>query len=231
MAICSSDDRNNAASAPLGTDREQYTHALEQLIDVVQQLSLAQNIQEIVDITSQAARMLTDASGATLVLRDGEMGYYGKEDAISPRWKEKLLPIGHCIERWCMKHHQTIAISDTIADERIPPDVCESNIVKSLVMVPIRQFKPIGTIGNYWETTHMATAEEIKLLQLLADSTSIAIDKVQIRAAPCRSASPRPPSCRRKPSTTSRVSSFDDGNGPTNLPPAQFNGRFANNCQ
>ncbi len=47
-------------------------------------------------------------------------------------------------------------------------------------MVPIRQQAPVGSIGNYWATPHLASAGEVFLLQALADSTSVAIENVGI---------------------------------------------------
>jgi diguanylate cyclase (GGDEF)-like protein len=49
-------------------------------------------------------------------------------------------------------------------------------------MVPIRTLDPIGAIGNYWASPHTATAEQVELLQALADSTSIALENVQVYA-------------------------------------------------
>ncbi|HVY80282.1 MAG TPA: ATP-binding protein, partial [Steroidobacteraceae bacterium] len=51
---------------------------------------------------------------------------------------------------------------------------------KSLVMVPIRRVEPIGAIGTYWATARRATPEEVSLLQALADSTSIAMEAVDV---------------------------------------------------
>ncbi len=47
-------------------------------------------------------------------------------------------------------------------------------------MVPIRAEAPIGAIGNYWATRHAASAEEVDLLQALANTTAVAIQNVQL---------------------------------------------------
>ena len=52
--------------------------------------------------------------------------------------------------------------------------------MKSLVIVPIRTESPIGAIGNYWATPHLATDDEVRVLRALADSTSIAIENVML---------------------------------------------------
>ncbi len=47
-------------------------------------------------------------------------------------------------------------------------------------MVPIRTRAPIGAIGSYWASRYAATKEEIALLQALADSTSVAMENVEV---------------------------------------------------
>jgi len=54
--------------------------------------------------------------------------------------------------------------------------------VKSLVMVPIRTRSPIGAIGAYWAVFRAPTEDEVRLLQALADSTSIALENVELYA-------------------------------------------------
>lgn len=49
-------------------------------------------------------------------------------------------------------------------------------------MVPIRPEAPIAAIGNYWATPHRATDHELRLLQLLANSTSVAMENIEILA-------------------------------------------------
>jgi hypothetical protein len=51
--------------------------------------------------------------------------------------------------------------------------------VQSLVMVPTRRQDPIGAIGSYWASRHDATPEEVRILQALADSTSVAMENVR----------------------------------------------------
>jgi signal transduction histidine kinase len=54
--------------------------------------------------------------------------------------------------------------------------------VKSLVMVPIRSAAPIGAIGTYWAARRAPTPAEVQLLQALADSTSVAMENVEVYA-------------------------------------------------
>lgn len=157
-------------------------HGIIGLVDVVQQLSLARDIPTVQDIVRHAARRLTGADGATFVLRDGDRCQYADEDAIAPLWKGQRFPMSACISGWAMLHRQPAVIEDIYADDRIPHDAYRPTFVKSLVMVPIRTLDPVGAIGNYWAVRHAPTADEVRLLQALADTTAVAMENVRVFA-------------------------------------------------
>lgn len=150
------------------------------LIDTVQQLSLARNLETVTGVVRTTARKLTGADGAAFVLRENDLCYYADEDAISPLWKGQRFNMDTCISGWAMLNRQPVVIEDIYADDRIPHDAYRPTFVKSLAMVPIRTMEPIGAIGNYWATQRMPTAAEVMLLQSLADITSVSIENVSI---------------------------------------------------
>lgn len=150
------------------------------LVEVVQQLSLARTLPHIVDIVRRAARQLAGSDGATFVLRDGPNCYYVDEDAISPLWKGQRFPLEACISGWAMLNRRAAVIPDIRVDPRIPQAAYEPTFVRSLVMVPIRASAPIGAIGNYWATHHECTAQELSLLEALANTTAVAMENVTI---------------------------------------------------
>ncbi len=174
------------AGPPLPTDGQgrrrafSYHRAMEHLVTVIRQLSLARDLDRVMAIVRVAARELTGADGATFILREEERCYYADEDAIGPLWKGQRFPITACISGWVMLNRQTAVIEDIYADVRIPAHAYRPTFVKSLVMVPIRTESPIGAIGNYWAAPHKADAHEVKVLQALADSASVAIENVQL---------------------------------------------------
>lgn len=154
--------------------------ASARLVAAVQELSHARDFNSVRRIVRHAARELTGAEGATLVLRDGNQCHYVDEDAISPLWKGKRFPLSACISGWSMLHHESVVIEDIYADERIPADAYRPTFVKSLLMVPIRSNDPIGAIGNYWASRHEADPREIELLEALANTTAVALENVRI---------------------------------------------------
>jgi|GEM_PF-705872 diguanylate cyclase (GGDEF)-like protein len=157
-----------------------YTHAMEYLIDVVQDLSLARDLGHVMRIVRHAARMLTGADGASFILRDGDQSFYADEEAIGPLWKGLRLPMRVCISGWVMTNRTPVVIDDIFADSRIQLDAYRPTFVRSLAMVPIRTADPVGAIGNYWSYTYTPTLEQVRILQALADMTAVALENVQL---------------------------------------------------
>ncbi len=153
---------------------------MEHFVEVVQDLSYARSLNEVMAIVRRAARELTGADGATFVLRDGENCFYAEENAIQPLWKGQRFPMSRCISGWVMTNGKTIFVEDIYADARIPADVYRPTFVKSLVMVPIRRDSPIGAIGNYWARHRIPAPEEIKILESLANVTAVAMENVDL---------------------------------------------------
>ena len=157
-----------------------YGPSVKRLVGAIQELSLARDLDTVMRVVREAARELTGADGATFVLRDGDLCFYADESAIAPLWKGHRFPMSACISGWVMLNRRPTVIPDIFQDERIPIDAYRPTFVKSLAMVPIRTAKPIGAIGNYWATRHVPSEEEVGLLVALADSTSIAMENVQL---------------------------------------------------
>ncbi|MGE2737402.1 diguanylate cyclase domain-containing protein [Mycolicibacterium vaccae] len=150
------------------------------LLQAVQELSLVRSLAEIQLIVRQAARQLVGSDGATFVLRDGDQCFYADEDAIAPLWKGSRFPLEACISGWAMLHREAVVIPDIYADARIPHDAYQPTFVQSLAMVPIRRLEPVGAIGVYWAEHRLPSADEVALLQGLADSTSVAMENVAL---------------------------------------------------
>lgn len=157
-----------------------YVDAMEHFIEVVQELSHARTLDEVMHIVRTAARELTGADGATFVLRDGDKCYYADEDAIEPLWKGQRFPMSACISGWVMMRGETAYVEDIYADERIPVAAYRPTFVRSLVMVPIRRDAPIGAIGNYWAQNRLPAPGEIEILESLANITSVALENVEL---------------------------------------------------
>jgi len=164
-------------------DPDAYTRGMERLVAVVQELSMARDLAAIMSIVRRASRELTDADGASFVLREADSCYYADEDAVEPLWKGGRFPMEGCISGWAMLHREQVVLEDIYADPRVPAAAYRPTFVKSLVMVPIRRSKPIGAIGTYWATQRRPSDATVRLLQALADSTSVAMENVELVSA------------------------------------------------
>ncbi len=170
-----------------GTDgpdfsEDDYLRGMERLLQAVQELSLARSLGEIQRIVRHSARDVVGCDGITFVLRDDDMCYYADEDAIAPLWKGSRFAMAACVSGWVMLNGTAAVIPDIYLDPRVPHEAYRPTFVKSLVMVPIRRMRPVGAIGAYWATERDATPREVALLQALADSTSIAMENIQLYA-------------------------------------------------
>src|SRR5262245_39208466 len=157
-----------------------YASAMEHLVHVVQELSLARDLPSIMDVVRFAARDLTGADGAAFVLREGDNCFYAEENAISPLWKGRRFPMTNCISGWCMMNREPAVVRNIYEDPRVPVDAYRPTFVHSLAMVPIRTIDPIGAIGTYWAEVYRPSREQVAVLQALADVTAVAMENVQV---------------------------------------------------
>src|SRR6478735_1975928 len=142
---------------------------LDLIVNTVQELSLAKDIQTLMYIVRKAARKSTGADGVTFVLNEKDFCYYADEDAIEPLWKGQRFPIHECISGWVMVNRSPAIIKNIYEDSRIPHQAYLKTFVKSLAMVPIRTIDPLGAIGAYWSKVYLPTNEEVRILQAIAD--------------------------------------------------------------
>lgn len=161
------------------------------LTDAVERLSTADTVERITDIVASAARELMAADGATFVLREDDRCVYADEDAIGPLWKGSRFPMTACISGWSMMHRETVVVPDIYEDARIPQEAYRPTFVKSLAMVPIREQDPIGAVGAYWSTSTTPSHEQVRLLQVLANSAAVALENLELRGAVTRRAAER----------------------------------------
>lgn len=161
------------------------------LTAAVERLSTADSLERVTEVVTEAARALLAADGATFVLREDDQCFYADEDAISPLWKGSRFPMSACISGWTMLHAEVVSIGDIYVDDRIPHDAYRPTFVKSLTMAPVRSEDPIAALGAYWATEHVPDAEEVRLLQVLANSAAVALENLELRSAVRRRADER----------------------------------------
>ncbi|NTV11098.1 MAG: PAS domain-containing protein, partial [Zoogloea sp.] len=163
------------------TERKLAELRLRRLAEVVERIAAARDLEGLMAIVRSAARELTGADGATLVLRDGDQCHYADEDAIGPLWKGQRFPMAACISGWVMQHAEVVVVEDIYTDFRIPHAAYRATFVKSLCMVPIGRDHPAGAIGCYWANRHLATEDEVGLQQALADAAAVGLANLELQ--------------------------------------------------
>ena len=151
------------------------------LARAVLEMAQAGDLPELMRIARAAARALTGADGATLVLREGEQCRYADEDAIGPLWKGHRFPLTSCISGWVMLRDEAVVIGDIYADPRIPHEAYRPTFVRSLSMAPIRRGEPMGAIGCYWARLNGADEDVLRVQQILADAVALAFENMEVR--------------------------------------------------
>lgn len=102
------------------TNFDTETPGVNLLVETVQRLSMARDVETVREIVRRSARRLVGSDGATFVLRDGDQCHYVDEDAIAPLWKGQRFPMSACVSGWAMLNRKPAAIEDIFSDDRIP---------------------------------------------------------------------------------------------------------------
>jgi diguanylate cyclase (GGDEF)-like protein len=166
-----------AAVPPAPTEAENPT---EVLIETIQELAGVPKLAEIEAIVPAAARRMTGAAAANLIMVDGDQVDYVAEDAITPLLKDRRLPLDGTIAGWAISERAPAVVDDVHADPRVDLHNYASTFVKSLAIVPIRAREPLGAVGCYWSNGHRPGEAELSLLHSLADATSVALENLRL---------------------------------------------------
>ena len=153
------------------------------LMEAIEKLAGAGGMDDVIATLRSTARRLIGADGIAVILREDEQCWYVEEDAMGPLWKGHKFPLASCISGWAMLHKQSVVIEDIRTDDRIPQQLYSDTFVRSLLMVPVRSYDPIGAIGAYWSDSYRATPEQVETLERLARATATAMENVRLVAA------------------------------------------------
>jgi diguanylate cyclase (GGDEF)-like protein len=150
------------------------------LAEAIDDLAAAGSIDDVQHRVHSAARRLTGADGAALILREGDECLYVDEDAIEPLWKGRRVALEDCEAGWPMLHHEPLVIEDVFADPRAPQELYDPTFVKSLLVVPVGSPDPFAAIALYWARQHRATPQQIGLVRALAGSAAVALERARL---------------------------------------------------
>ena len=155
---------------------------LEELASTARELARAHDLASVTRIVGRAARMLKEADGAAVNLREGGTCCCADEDAIGSLWKGQRFPVNECICGWVMEHGQAAAVEDVRTDPRVHAESYAKTFVRSMLVVPVGRPEAIAAIAMCWTSPRRADAEDVRFAQALADTTAVAIENVQLYA-------------------------------------------------
>jgi PAS domain S-box-containing protein len=151
------------------------------LLQAFRSLLAARDLATVGTIVSHAARNLTGADGASVVLLEGDACHYIDEEAIAPLWKGKRFPAESCVSGMAMREQRVIVIPDITADPRVPLELYRQTFVTSLVLVPGGN-PAVGAVGAYWQDAHTVSQAQIDALAVLADGMAVAVTNLRTQA-------------------------------------------------
>lgn len=162
-------------------DIERLWPEVEVLVGPLTDPDASLGVDQAISMLCTAARNVTRADGACIILREGELVHYAHEDTVAPLWAGQKFPIGNCISGWSILHRTPVIVSDIHTDERIPAANYATTHVRSLAIQPIESHNPIGAIGIYWSRVHEATPTEMLLMERLANVGGFALVNARLR--------------------------------------------------
>ncbi|AYD00494.1 HD domain-containing phosphohydrolase [Neorhizobium sp. NCHU2750] len=159
---------------------ENHRFQMDDMDDLLLNISTARDLEEIMTVLRQSARRLIGADGLTFLLRESGECFYIDEDAARPLWKGQRFPMDACISGWAMRNSEVVVVDDIHTDPRMPETAQRPAFVKSLVIVPLRPGDALGAIGAYWSKPGSPPEESVRRLQRIANAATLAIANVAL---------------------------------------------------
>jgi diguanylate cyclase (GGDEF)-like protein len=129
------------------------TDLLRTLAEAIDTIAGARSPADVQRLVAPAARQLTGADGAALVIGDDGA--------------------------WSTRQRESVAVEDVHADTRIPADAYGENVT-SLLVVPVGNDDLPAAIEIHWQQRHEPSEEEIALLRALAGSTAVVLERARL---------------------------------------------------
>lgn len=174
---------SNVVARPLPPLATRALSESDVLTSTVQHLSTADTLERVTAVATGAVRSLLGADGSTFALRQGDTCLCVEEGATTPLFEGKRFPLADCVSGWAMIRREVVVLPDISVDERLVQDLYPRAHITSLVMAPVRVADPIAALGAYWREEHRTTPAEIRLLKILANSTAVALENLELREA------------------------------------------------
>ncbi len=155
--------------------------ALDVLADVIADMAAASTVDALRRLVAPAARRLTGADGAALILRRAGHCSCAGEDAAPPLWGGARRPLEDCVAGLAMLRGEPVVVEDAAGDPRVPDDMYPAAHVGSLAVVPFGGPSPLGALELRWAARHRASQAELAAARALASSAGVALERARLR--------------------------------------------------
>ncbi len=149
------------------------------LTDARQRFDQCHSYDTIVDTLRANARTIVAADGITIVKRVGDEVIHIGEDAITPMWTGRSLPIRTCVSGMPIAARAPVVIPDIMEDKRVPLNAYIGTFVRSMAMVPVGHGEPMMALGAYWREVRPITQLMVDRLSDLARYSADALDRIE----------------------------------------------------
>ena len=152
--------------------------AIIDLVPVLDEFLSARDLTDVWNVIHKSVQHLTGADTATFNLRKEILHDHANARTIN-LLKAKGFPIDSYITKQVINRPEPVIIDDIQSDEQVPSAIRRSSPFRSLIMVPVRQDHPIGTIGAYWSEHFSQLSEMVGALQFLGELASFAVGQIE----------------------------------------------------
>ncbi|TNC81228.1 MAG: hypothetical protein C9356_10200 [Oleiphilus sp.] len=153
--------------------------AMDILIDAVQKMSLARDLNSTQKLVVHTAQKLVNADTVSFVVADKAFVYGHLADV--PAFEKIATSVtSNCISNRGNDSASLICIEDTQRDNRFTESLYEKMDIRAFVICPLGDSHPNAAIGLYWTTPYAPTQAQMQSLQLLACAALANLDNIDL---------------------------------------------------
>lgn len=172
-------------NARLYEDMRRQALQLDTLSQVSETVASNRLIDDVLDLIVTMTAEMMNSKICSLMLVDEQTGELriAATQSLSAAYRRKpSLKLGQSISGRVVKEQQPIYVSDvTKENEFFYRDLAKKEGLRSLLSVPMmNKNKVIGVINVYTSTVHVFEAEEIKIIQAIANQAAVAIEHTRL---------------------------------------------------
>lgn len=155
---------------------------IESLCKIAATFTGLRSLDRVGEVVRDAALELVGSDGASVLLPEGDGCYFPRHSTLTLSRCGERCGVEASAGGWAMRNRCPAIIPDVARDPRTPFSVYGPTLIESVAAVPIEGEGKValGAIENYWIERHIASKEEIEMLQLLAELTALGLRSIHL---------------------------------------------------